>query len=111
MKQNEGVEWARVNDVVVRVLEGNDDRRVSVEEVVGVVTAIEQARGGKQVFPQRQDHPADLEPLLAAVIDAAIDTAAIGVAFGAKVLPVPALTRHVTLAIALLDSQQWLKSG
>ncbi|MCU1620412.1 MAG: ctpI, partial [Modestobacter sp.] len=111
LERLDGVQWATVNDVVGRVLVGIDDRRVSVEEVVGVVTAIEQARGGKQVFPQRADHPADLEPLLAAVIDAAIDTAAVGLAAVSKALAVPALTRHATIAIALLDSQQWLKSG
>ncbi|MGY1802496.1 cation-translocating P-type ATPase [Blastococcus sp. SYSU D00922] len=111
LERLDGVEWATVNDVVGRVLVGIDDRRISADEVVGVVTAIEQGRGARQVFPQRQDHPADLEPLLAAVLDAAIDTAAVGVAVAAKVLPVPALTRHVTLAIALLDSQQWLKDG
>jgi cation-transporting ATPase I len=111
LERLEGVQWATVNDVVGRVLVGLDDRRVSVEEVVGVVTAIEQARGGKQLFPQREDHPADLEPLIAAVLTAALDAAAVGVAFAAKVLPVPALTRHVTLAIALLDSQQWVKRG
>jgi cation-transporting ATPase I len=111
LERLEGVEWATVNDVVGRVLVGIDARKVSAEEVVGVVAAIEQGRGAKQVFPQRQDHPADLEPLLAAVIDASIDTAAVGVAFFAKVLPIPALTRHVTLAIALLDSQQWIKDG
>ncbi|MFL6093959.1 MAG: cation-translocating P-type ATPase, partial [Blastococcus sp.] len=109
LERLEGVEWATVNDVVGRVLVGIDDRRVSAEEVVGVVTAIEQGRGARQVFPQRQDHPADLEPLLAAVIDAAIDTAAVAVSLTAKVLPVPAVSRHVTLAIALLDSQQWIK--
>jgi cation-transporting ATPase I len=111
LERLEGVEWATVNDVVGRVLVGIDDRRVSVEEVVGVVTAIEQARGAKQVFPLRQDHPGDLEPLLAAVVAAAVDLAAVGVAFAGKVLPVPAVTRHITLAIALLDSQQWLKDG
>ena len=111
LERLDGVEWATVNDVVGRVLVGIDARRVSVEEVVGVVTAIEQARGAGQVFPQRQDHPGDLEPLLAAVLDAVIDVAAVGVAFAGKVLPVPAVTRHATLAIALLDSQQWLKDG
>jgi cation-transporting ATPase I len=111
LERLEGVEWTAVNDVVGRVLVGIDDRRVSVDEVVGVVTAIEQARGGRQIFPQRHDHPADLEPLLAAVLDAAIDIAAVGVAFVARILPVPAMTRHVTLAIALLDSQQWIKDG
>ncbi|MDP9461018.1 MAG: cation-translocating P-type ATPase, partial [Actinomycetota bacterium] len=111
LERLEGVQWATVNDVVGRVLVGIDDRRVSVEEVVGVVTAIEQARGAKQVFPQRLDHPGDLEPLLAAVLTAAVDTAAVGAAFLGKVLPVPALTRHITLTIALLDSQHWLKRG
>jgi cation-transporting ATPase I len=111
LERMEGVQWATVNDVVGRVLVAIDDRQVSVEEVVGVVTAIEQSRGGTQVFPQRQDHPADLEPLLAAVLDAAVDTAAVGVALAAKALPIPALTRHATLVVALLDTQQWLKSG
>src|SRR3954447_10554421 len=111
LERLEGVEWATVNEVVGRVLVAIDDRRVSVDEVVGIVTAIEQGRGARRVFPPRQDHPADLEPLLAAVLDAAIDTAAVGVAFFAKVLPIPALTRHATLTIALLDSQQWIKDG
>jgi cation-transporting ATPase I len=109
LERLEGVEWATVNDVVGRVLVGFDDRRVSVEDVVGVVTAIERTRGGRQVFPPRQDHPADLEPLLAATLAAAVDTAAVGVAFLGKVLPVPAMTRHVTLVVSLLDSQQWIK--
>ena len=111
LERLDGVEWATVNDVVGRVLVGIDDRRVSVEEVVGVVTAIEQARGGKHVFPQRADHPADLEPLLGAVLTAAVDVVAVGVAFAGRLLPIPAMTRHVTLAVALLDSQQWIKDG
>lgn len=111
LERLDGVEWATVNDVVGRVLVAIDDRRVSVEDVVGVVTSIEQARGGRKVFPQRVDHPADLEPFLAAVIDAAVDTAAVAVALTAKVLPIPAVSRHVTLVMALLDSQQWLKEG
>jgi cation-transporting ATPase I len=109
LERLEGVEWATVNDVVGRVLVAVDARRVSVEDVVGVVTEIEQARGGKGVFPQRPDHPADLEPLLAAVAAAAIDAAAVAVAATAKVLPIPAVPRHATLVMALLDTQHWLK--
>jgi cation-transporting ATPase I len=111
LERLDGVEWAAVNDVVGRVLVAFDDRRVSVDEVVGAVTAIEQARGGKRVFPLRDDHPADLEPLLAAVLTAAVDTAAVGVAVVGKVLPVPAVSRHVTLAIALLESQQPIRAA
>ncbi|WP_347057411.1 cation-translocating P-type ATPase [Blastococcus sp. HT6-30] len=109
LERLEGVEWATVNDVVGRVLVAVDERRVTVEDVVGVVTEIEQARGGTGVFPQRPDHPADLEPLLAAVLAAAVDTAALGVATAAKYLPIPPVHRHATLLMSLLDTQQWLK--
>ncbi|MGY2128509.1 HAD-IC family P-type ATPase [Blastococcus sp. SYSU DS0617] len=109
LERLEGVEWATVNDVLGRVLVAVDTRRVGVDDVIGVVTEVEQARGGTHVFPQRPDHPADLEPLLAATVSAAIDTAALGVATAAKYLPVPGLSRHATLVMAVLDSQQWLK--
>ncbi|MGY1884183.1 HAD-IC family P-type ATPase [Blastococcus sp. SYSU DS0753] len=111
LERLEGVEWATVNDVVGRVLVAVDARRVGLEDVVGVVTEIEQARGGTGVFPQRPDHPADVEPLLAAVLAAAVDTVAFGVATAAKYLPVPAVHRHATLVMALLDTQQWLKQA
>ncbi len=111
LERIDGVQWATVNDVVGRVLVAFDERRIGVEDVVGVVTAVEQARGGQQVFPQRTDHPGDLEPFLAAVVDAAVDAAALGVALAAKYSPLPALTRHATLLVALLDAQKWLKDG
>jgi cation-transporting ATPase I len=108
LERLDGVEWADVNDVVGRVLVAFDHKRVRVEDVVGVVTAVEQARGGKQVFPQREEHPSDIEPLVAAIITAAVDVTAVGLAYAGKVLPVPALTRHATITLSLLDSQQWI---
>ncbi|MFW3168741.1 HAD-IC family P-type ATPase [Geodermatophilus sp. CPCC 206100] len=111
LERLEGVQWAAVNDVVGRVLVSVDERRVRVEDVVGAVTAIEQARGGAHVFTSSTEHPADLEPLLAAAVAAAVDSAAVGVAFLARALPIPPLSRHATLAIALLDSQRWVRKG
>ncbi|MGY1743326.1 MULTISPECIES: HAD-IC family P-type ATPase [unclassified Blastococcus] len=105
LERLEGVQWAAVNDVVGRVLVSFDERRVSVDDVVGAVAAIEQARGGTGVFPDAPDHPADLEPLLAAVARAAVAGAGVGVALLGRALPVPALTRHATLVLALLESQ------
>ncbi|MCU1617861.1 MAG: ctpI [Frankiales bacterium] len=110
LERLDGVEWASVNDVVGRVLVAIDERRIRAEDVVGVVTAVEQARGARPVFAMREDHPADLEPVLAALATAAVDTAAVGVAVAGKGLPVPALSRHVTLAVALLDTQEWIKT-
>ncbi|SHN55451.1 cation-transporting ATPase I [Geodermatophilus obscurus] len=109
LERLEGVEWATVNDVVGRVLVAFDERRVTPADLVGAVTAIEKARGGQGLFPAREDHPADLEPLLAALVAVGIDLAAVGVAYAGKALPIPALTRHATLAVALLESQTWLK--
>ncbi|WP_448608899.1 HAD-IC family P-type ATPase [Geodermatophilus sp. URMC 60] len=109
LERLEGVEWATVNDVVGRVLVAFDERRVTAEDVVGTVTAIERARGGTALSPEQPDHPADLEPLLAAAAAAAVDLAAVGVAYAARLLPVPPLTRHATLAVALLESQTWLR--
>jgi cation-transporting ATPase I len=111
LERLEGVQWATVNDVVGRVFVAFDERRVGIGDVVGAVTAIEQARGGARVFPESVEHPADLEPLLAAGVAAAVDTASVGVAYLAKVLPIPAVSRHVTLAIAVLDSQRWVRNA
>ena len=111
LERLDGVEWAAVNDAVGRVLVTFDERRVRVDDVVEVITAIEQARGGTQVFPLSADHPADLEPLVAALVTVAVDTVGIGVAYAGRVLPVPRLSRHATLALALLDSQQWVKKA
>ncbi|MGY1617963.1 cation-translocating P-type ATPase [Geodermatophilus sp. SYSU D00691] len=110
LEKLDGVSWATVNDVAGRVLVAIDDRRVGVGDVVAVVSAVEQARGAKQLYPLREDHPADLEPVLAAWLSAAVDVAALVVAATAKRLPIPALTRHATLAVALLDSQEWIKT-
>jgi cation-transporting ATPase I len=111
LERLDGVEWAAVNDAVGRVLVTFDERRVRVDDVVEVIAAIEQARGGTQVFPLNPDHPADLEPLVAALVTLAVDTVGIGVAYAGRVLPVPRLTRHATLALAGIDSQQWIKKA
>src|SRR4051794_40264844 len=110
LERLDGVSWATVNAVAGRVLVAVDERRIGLEDVVGVVTAVEQARGARRLYPLRADHPADLEPVLAALLAAAIDTVAVGGAFAGRYLPVPALHRHATLAVALLDSQDWIKT-
>src|SRR4051812_10987479 len=108
LERLDGVHWAAVNDVVGRVLVAFDDRRIEPEDVVGVIAAVQRVRRGT-AFAPRQDHPADLEPLVAALVQASVDTVAVGVAGVARVLPVPALTRHATVVVALLDTQHWLK--
>ncbi|WP_448628443.1 cation-translocating P-type ATPase [Geodermatophilus sp. URMC 64] len=110
LERLDGVSWATVNEVAGRVLVAVDQRRISPEDVVDVVTAVEQARGARGIYPLREDHPADVEPVLAALLNAAVDVVGVGMAYAGKFLPIPALSRHVTLAVALLDSQQWIKT-
>ncbi|SFO72303.1 cation-transporting ATPase I [Geodermatophilus dictyosporus] len=107
----EGVRWAAVNEVVGRVLVAVDERRVGVDDVVGTVGALHEAVAGDSGLPEREDHPADLEPVLAALTSATADLLAVGVAALGRVLPVPPLSRHVTLALPLLDAQDWLTTA
>jgi cation-transporting ATPase I len=100
----DGVDWATVNEIVGRVLVAFDERRITVGDVVAVVNAVERTQGGRQGLPERREHPGDLEPLLAAVITTLIDSAAIGVALAGRALGVPALTRHATVALSVLDA-------
>ncbi len=104
----EGVRWAAVNDVVGRVLVAVDERRVGVDDVVDTVGTLHRAVAGDAGLPEREDHPADLEPVLAALVSASVDLLAVGLAAAGRALPVPALSRHATLVLPLLDSQDWL---
>ncbi|MGR7027011.1 HAD-IC family P-type ATPase [Geodermatophilus sp. URMC 62] len=108
LERLEGVRWAAVNDVVGRVLVAVDERRVGVDDVVDTVGALHRAVAGDAGLPEREDHPADLEPVLAALVSASVDLLAVGVAAAGRALPVPALSRHATLVIPLLDAQDWL---
>jgi cation-transporting ATPase I len=108
LERLEGVQWAAVNDVVGRVLVAVDERRVGVDDVVDTVGTLHRAVAGDAGLPEREDHPADLEPVLAALVSASIDLLAVGVAAAGRALPVPALSRHATLALPLLDAQDWL---
>ncbi|WP_106276346.1 HAD-IC family P-type ATPase [Geodermatophilus tzadiensis] len=104
----EGVRWAAVNEVVGRVLVAVDEGRVGVDDVVDTVGALHEAVAGDAGLPEREDHPADLEPVLAALTSATADLLAVGLAALGRVTPVPPLSRHVTLLLPLLDAQDWL---
>src|SRR4051794_31561235 len=54
LERLDGVSWATVNAVGGRVLVAVDERRVGVGDVVGVVAAVEQARGARRLYPLRQ---------------------------------------------------------
>ena len=109
LERLDGVDRAAVNDVVGRVLVAFDRRRVGVDDVVGVVAAAARAGGGRQVHRRREEHPADLEPLLEAVASLLVNGTAAGAAYVGRMLPVPRLTRHATAVLTLVDSRPQLR--
>lgn len=109
LERLDGVDWAAVNDVLGRVLVAFDERRVGLDDVIGVVARVERARDGRQEFRHRDEHPADLEPLVAAATALCVHATATGGAWLGKLLPVPALTRHATAVLALLETQPGLR--
>ncbi|MGY1792516.1 HAD-IC family P-type ATPase [Geodermatophilus sp. SYSU D00525] len=108
LERLEGVQWATVNEVLGRALVAVDTRRVGVEDVVGTVRALQDADDRRDVLREPADHPADLEPLLATATALAVDALGVVAALTARALPVPALSRHATLAITLVDTQDWI---
>lgn len=110
LERLDGVEWATVYDIVGRVAVAFDDRRISADDVVREVTAFERARG-EQIFVRREEHPADLEPLVAAAVMLLADAAAVGAAYAGKGLRWPALTRHATAVLPLLDLVPRMRRG
>ncbi|GAB3324406.1 cation-translocating P-type ATPase [Geodermatophilus aquaeductus] len=104
----DGVQWATVNDLLGRALVAVDERRVRVDDVVTTVGAVQGARDRRGALPESGDHPADLEPLVAAAAALAVDALGVAAALTARALPLPALSRHATLTVNLLDTQDWL---
>ncbi|MGY1775558.1 HAD-IC family P-type ATPase [Geodermatophilus sp. SYSU D00804] len=108
LERLEGVQWATVNEVLGRALVAVDTRRVGVDDVVGTVRTLQDAGDRRDVLREPADHPADLEPLLATATALAVDALGVLTALTARALPIPALSRHATLAVTLIDTQDWI---
>ena len=76
----EGVHWAQVNVVTGRVIVAFDPDGPSVDDLVDVVEAVEEAHDvDDERFPHgRPEHPGDVEPLRRQAISVAADVAALG---------------------------------
>ncbi|MGY1780034.1 HAD-IC family P-type ATPase [Geodermatophilus sp. SYSU D01036] len=108
LERLDGVQWATVNEVLGRALVAVDTRRVGVDDVLGTVRTLQDAGDRRDVLREAADHPADLEPLLATATALAVDALGVLTALTARALPVPALSRHATLAVTLIDTQDWM---
>jgi cation-transporting ATPase I len=108
-----GVDWARVNEVLGRVVVAFDDGDVDVDDLVTTVQAVEEAHDlSRERFPRnRPEHPGDLEPLRRQLIAMGAD--AVGVALSALASTVrrERVPSELASILAMLDATPRLRRG
>ena len=101
-----GVHWAEVNPIVACVVVAFDEERVSVDDLVGVVDAVETDQGiaTDDTIGGRRDHPGASALLRWGAIELGADVA--GIAFGvvARAARLPRLPIEIAAAIPALDT-------
>jgi cation-transporting ATPase I len=107
------VDWAQVNAVTGRVVVAFDPESTSLDDLVGVVEAVEEAHGvaGDDFPVGRPEAPGDLEPLRRNLTALSADAAGCAVGLAARALRLPALPGEVAAAVSFLDSQPRLRRG
>jgi cation-transporting ATPase I len=111
LERVEGVDWAEVNAVIGRVVVAFDGDAVDVDDLVGVVTAAEEAAGvGGERFPAgRPEHPWDVEALRRNLIAMAADVVGLGVSGFGQVLQRSPLPAELASVVSLFDTQPRLR--
>lgn len=110
-----GVRWAEVNEVTAQLLVAFDERHVGVEQLLGVVRAVEKDHGAdRDSFSwSRPAHPADDAPLTATLTALAADLVGVGAGLGAKFASplVRIVPTHpaVRLPLAIMDGYPWMR--
>lgn len=111
VRKLDGVRWAEINAVTGELLVSFDERRVSMDRLVGAVSDVESARDLDDEPFGEHTSPADPGPLIAEAIALASDWMAFGVAATGRVIRWPCLPRGTRAVIALIDEQPRLRRG
>lgn len=107
-----GVEWARVNAPLGRVVVAFDSTHGSARALVAVVEAVEEEHGSAtEGFPAAADHPADAAPLRRHGIALAADAAGLGLAVVGRLLPVSPLAPELLSVTSMVDNLPRLRAG
>ncbi|NMO93089.1 cation transporter [Actinomycetospora sp. TBRC 11914] len=106
-----GVRWADVNGVTGQLLVAFDPDAVTLERLVAVVEASEQAVStDDEEFPwSRPNHPADPAPLVASSVALAGDVLGMGAATAMWLARAPALPNGVRAVVGVLQAQPRLR--
>ncbi len=102
-----GVDWARVNAALGRVVAAFDEDATPLDTMVATVEAAEEAHDvDKERFPRdRPSYPGDSEPLLRNLAALGADTLGLGVSVFGQLLRATPIPGEVASVIALADSQ------
>ncbi len=103
----EGVRWAKVDDVLGRVVVAADPEGPSVDRMVAVVAAVEEVHGtaGERFPHDRPEHPADVEPLRRTLLALGADVAGLGLGVVGQLLRATPLPVELASLLALVDNQ------
>ncbi|HUJ65292.1 MAG TPA: cation-transporting P-type ATPase [Acidimicrobiales bacterium] len=103
----EGVLWAQVNGTVGRVVVAYDPPGPALEELVGVVEAVEAGYDldGDRLPPDRPEHPADIEPLRRAAVALGADVAGLWVSVFGQLLRATPVPVELAALLSLADQQ------
>ncbi len=103
----DGVDWAKVNAVLGRVVVAFDEDANPLESLLGVVETAEEAHDvAQERFPRdRPPLPGDSEPLLRNLTALGADTVGLGVSVFGQLLRATPIPGELASVIALADSQ------
>ncbi len=105
-----GVHWATVNAVLGRVVVDYADGEVSVDDVTATVEAVERLHHrNRDRFPERPDHPGDLEPRQRQLLALGSDLAGLGVGAVGRLLRVRRLPAELAALVPLVESTPWVR--
>ncbi|MGZ4633923.1 HAD-IC family P-type ATPase [Oryzihumus sp.] len=106
MDRLDGVDWAAVNQVTGRVVVAFVPDQVDLQDLVGVIEALEQRHGlSRTLFPHdRPEHPGDDEPGQRQMWALAADTAGFGLGLVTRALRANAVSTETAALVSLAEA-------
>ena len=112
LREAEGVHWAEVNAVTQQILVSFDEDKVSIDTVLGIVEAVEEAHGAQDAAFDRAkpEIPGDPSAEYAVIAALTASLAGAGIAGAAKLLGITGLPRAVRLPVVFAQSHTRLRA-
>jgi cation-transporting ATPase I len=111
LRRLDGVSWAEVHPPAGRMIVAFDADRADVDDLVGVIEAVEEAHGlADECFPpDRPDHPGDVEPLHRQLYAIGADLGGLGLSLVGRLAGVSPLLSGAASVVSLVDATPALR--